>query len=70
MITTDSNQSGNAQNLNKANNQGSKSNSKCRRDEWGNQRTGRYQGQNNGQTIIACGYCNLIKENGVSQDYV
>ena len=36
MITTDSKQSGNAQNSNKADNQGNKSNSKRRQDEWSN----------------------------------
>ena len=70
MITTDSSHSGNAQSSNKVTSQGRKSNSKRRQDEWNNRRNGRQQGQYNGQTITACGYCNLIKEKGVSQDYV
>ena len=70
MITTDSKQSGNTQTSNKTNNQGNKGNSKLRQDEWSNRLYGRNQGQNNSQTIQACGFCNLIKENGVTQDYV
>ena len=70
MIATDSNHSGGAQNLNRTSNQGSRNNNKRRQDEWQKKRNGKEQGQYNGKTITECGYCNLIREKGVSQDYV
>ena len=54
----------------KNNSRGNRGNSNRRQDEWNNRRPGRNQGQSNGQAMQACGFCNLIKENGVSQEYV
>ena len=70
MITTDSSNSGGTQNSNRTANQGGKSNNNRRQDEWQKRQNGKQQGQSNGKTITECGYCNLIREKGVSQDYV
>ena len=66
MITTDSHSSGGVQNSNKMPNQGGKSNNKRRQDK----RYGKQQGHSNGKTVTECGYCNLIREKDVSQEYV
>ena len=66
MITTDNHSSGGVQNSNRITNQGGKSNNK----RWQDKRNGKQQGHSNGKTITECGYCNLIREKDVSQEYV
>ena len=70
MITTDDKRSGNAQKYDKNNGRGNKGNNNRRQNEWNSWQQGRNQGQNNDQSILLCGFCNLIKENEVSQEYV
>ena len=70
MITTDSQNNGSAPNSNRTANHGGKNNNKRHQDEWKKKRNGKQQSQSNGKAITECGYCNLIREKGVTQDYV
>ena len=66
MITTDSKSRGGTQESNRVSNQGGRNNDKRRQDR----RPGKQQGNSYGKPITECGYCNLIKEKDVSQEYV
>ena len=66
MITTESLSNGGVQDSNKVPYQGDRSNKKRQQVK----RYGRQQGQLNGKAVTDCGYCNLIREKDVSQEYV
>ena len=66
MITVDDQNSGRPQNADRGSFQGNKNN-KNRQQE---RRNGRNQNHPNGRPVTECGFCNLIKEKDVPQDYV
>ena len=66
MITVDDQSSGRTQNHDKGSQQANK-NYKNRQQE---RRNGRNQNQSDGRSVTECGFCNLIKEKDVPQDYV
>ena len=66
MITTDSKSRGGTQDSTRTSNQRGRNNDKRRQDK----RPGKQQGHSYGKPITECGYCNLIKEKDVSQEYV
>ena len=66
MVTTDSHNDKRVQNSDRESQKGNKGNRRHQQD-------GRYGGSQNksaGRTITECGFCNLIKEKDVSQEYV
>ena len=66
MITVDEQNSERPQNTGRGYFQGNKSNRNRKQER----RNGRNQNNSDGRPVTECGFCNLIKEKDVTQDYV